>query len=147
MKGLFLIAFLFLGFNFTAQEIPKTSFKDSIALLEEEIFVDPVIDAEFPGGYVAMMKFIQENLVIPKLPNNDSINGRVWLRFIVTQTGDVTNVSVARGIDNCKECSQAAINLVEQFPKWKPGEIYDSGKKELYKIDQWWTLPVLFKNY
>jgi protein TonB len=147
MKSLFLIAFLFLGFNFTAQEIPKTNFTDSVVLLDEEIFVDPEISAEFPGGYVAMMKFIQENLVIPKLPNNDSINSRVWLRFIVTQTGDVKNVSVASGIDNCKECSQAAINLIEKFPKWKPGEIYDSGKKQLCKIDQWCTLPVLFKNY
>lgn len=147
MKSLFIFAFFFLGFNFTAQEIPKTNYTDSVALLDEEIFEDPEIQAEFPGGYVAMMKFIKENLVIPKLPNNDTINGKVWLRFIITKTGDVSNVSVARGIDNCIECSQAAINLVQKFPKWKPGEIYDSGKKELCKIDQWWTFPVLFKNY
>lgn len=147
MKSLFLFLFLFLGFNFTAQEIPKTNFTDSVALLDEEIFEGPEDEAEFPGGYVAMMKFIKENLVIPKLPNYDTINGKVWLRFIITKTGDVSNVSVARGIDNCIECSQAAINLVEKFPKWNPAEIFDNQKKEWCKIDQWCSLPVLFKNY
>jgi protein TonB len=94
-----------------------------------------------------MMKFIKENLVIPKLSNNDTINGRVWLRFLITKTGDIKNISVEKGIDNCKECSQEAINLVEKFPKWKPGEIYDNQKKESFEIDQWCRLPIQFKNY
>jgi TonB family protein len=148
MKAIVLFSLLFLSARISAQEIPKVNFTDSVALLDDEIFVgDPATQAEYPGGYIAMMKFIQENLVIPKLSNNDTINGKVLLRFMVTKTGDLTNASVAKGIDNCKECSQEALNLLEKFPKWNPAEIFDNQKKEWCKIDQWFTLPVLFKNY
>lgn len=147
MKATILFSLFFLSARISAQEIPKTNFTDSVALLDDEIFIsDPEIEAEYPGGYSAMMDFIKENLVIPKLSNNDTINGKVWLRFLITKTGDIKNISVEKGIDNCKECSQEAINLVEKFPKWKHGEIYDYQKKESFKIDQWCRLPIQFKN-
>ena len=124
MRAIILFSLLFLSARISAQEIPKANFNDSILQLDNEIFVgDPATQAEYPGGYVAMMKFIKENLVIPKLFNNDTINGKVLLRFMVTKTGDLSNFSVAKGIDNCKECSQEALNLLEKFPKWNPAEI------------------------
>ena len=99
-----------------------------------ETFVEE--DAEFNGGYPAMMKFIQEHLVYPQTAIEMNIQGRVQLRFVVEKDGQISNISVLKSLS--PDCDKAAIKVLNEMPKWKPGKI--AGRA----VRQWYTLPINF---
>lgn len=99
-----------------------------------ETFVEE--EAEYPGGYATMMKYIQEHLVYPQADIEMGTQGRVTLKFVVEKNGQVSNVSVVRGLS--PECDKAAIKVVSSMPNWKPGK--NGGRA----VRQWCTLPINF---
>ncbi len=99
-----------------------------------ETFVEE--DAEFNGGYPAMMKFIQEHLVYPQTAIEMNIQGRVQLRFVVEKDGRISNISVLKSLS--PDCDKAAIKVLNDMPAWKPGKI--AGRA----VRQWYTLPINF---
>ena len=101
----------------------------------ECVFIEPL--ASFPGGHSAMMKFIAENLVYPKEAHEKGIEGRVTLKFIVAETGEIKDVSVASSVDPLLD--QAAIDVLLKMPKWIPGRL--KGKN----IAMNYNIPINFK--
>lgn len=85
----------------------------------DQIFVVVESMPEFPGGYEALMKYLQQNLKYPALAKEMGIKGRVFLSFVVERDGSVTDIIVLRGIGG--GCDEEAIKVVERMPKWKPG--------------------------
>jgi protein TonB len=79
------------------------------------------IDAEYIGGYVEMMKFIQTNLVYPQDAIEMGDQGKVYLNFVVEPDGSITNVNVERGV--CASIDREAERIIRSMPKWKPGEM------------------------
>ncbi len=92
---------------------------------------------QFPGGESAMMQYIGTNLKYPESAAKENIEGRVVLRFVVTKTGDIKDVSVIRSLDS--RCDEEAMRVVRAMPKWTPGK---QGGKD---VDVYYTLPVLYK--
>lgn len=86
---------------------------------DEQIFVVVESMPEFPGGYEALMKYLQENLKYPAMAKEMGIKGRVFLSFVVEKDGSVTDVKVLRGIGG--GCDEEAVKVVQNMPKWKPG--------------------------
>ncbi len=95
--------------------------------------------AEFPGGVQAMKEYLAANLKIPDVAEELSINGKVYLRFVVSETGNISNVSIKKGIADCQECDMEAIRVVKKMPDWIPAK--NNGKA----VNCWYTLPVAFK--
>ncbi|WP_165024940.1 M56 family metallopeptidase [Dysgonomonas sp. ZJ279] len=91
----------------------------------------------FPGGELEMHKFIGENLNYPADAVEAKIQGRVTLRFIVKSTGEVTDVSIIRGVH--PSCDNEALRVVKSMPNWNPGK--QNGKA----VDVYFTLPILYK--
>jgi len=102
--------------------------------------VKPLYEAEempkYPGGPVAMMKFITENLHYPEDAKAAGVEGRVTTRFVVTKTGVIANVTIVRGI---YECNNEALRVIKAMPKWDPGKIKG------VPLDVYVTLPITFK--
>lgn len=73
---------------------------------------------EFRGGIEAFHKFINENMQSPALLSDSDIQGTVFIQFIVSETGRVSNVKVLRGIGG--GCDEEAILLVKMMPDWIP---------------------------
>lgn len=48
-----------------------------------------------------------------------AIEGKVAIRFIVTEDGSLDSISVVRSTDSILE--KDALKLVQDMPKWKPG--------------------------
>ena len=92
---------------------------------------------EFPGGEAELLKFIQENLHYPTSASEMGVEGRVTIRFVVSKTGEVTNVEVIRGLEPM--CDKEAIRVVKLMPKWIPGR--QNGRN----VPVYFTLPVLYK--
>ncbi len=105
-----------------------------------EIFEDYEEYAEFPGGPTALKKYLAENIIYPESAVKNKIEGSVYVRFLVTKNGEISNVQVKKSIPDCDECSEEAIRVFKSMPRWKPakykGEIVDSyfNSKVTFKI-------------
>jgi len=102
-----------------------------------EIFVIVEQMPEFPGGELALRKFIAKNVNYPAIARESDIQGKVFVRFEVTKTGSVDKVSVVRGVDEILD--NEAIKVVKKLPKFKPGK--QRGKN----VSVWYTVPINFK--
>ena len=102
-----------------------------------ETFVEE--EADFPGGFAEMAKFINDNIDYPQEAIDLGIKGRVTVRFVVEKDGRISNVSVATPLAGCKACDKAAVKVVEIMPSWKAGK---NGGRE---VRTWVTLPVKFE--
>jgi hypothetical protein len=103
---------------------------------EDEILSYAEVMPEFPGGMKEMMKFINQNLVYPKSFVDSDFTGRIYVQFVVTKTGEIEKISIAKGINNAIEFNQEAIRLVKQMPRWIPGR--EKGKAVNVKM----VLPI-----
>ncbi|MBK6571288.1 MAG: energy transducer TonB [Saprospiraceae bacterium] len=92
---------------------------------------------EFPDGAAAMMKYIQSNLNYPAIARENDIQGTVVVQFVVTKSGDITKVTIPRGIGG--GCDEEAARVVRSMPNWKPGK--HNGKV----LSVSFTLPIKFK--
>lgn len=79
----------------------------------------PEVMPMYEGGMEAMMKFLQKKMRYPKIAVQNREEGTVFVSFIISSTGEVTNIEVVRGIS--KSCDQEAIRVVSMMSKWKPG--------------------------
>jgi len=98
---------------------------ETVIEVQEEIVEFPDVEAEFPGGAAAMMKWINENVVYPQTSIEMNEQGRVFLSFVVEKNGKVSNVVVERGVS--PDLDKEAKRVVRKMPKWTAGEA--SGRK------------------
>ena len=101
----------------------------------EEVLSYAEVMPEFPGGMPEMVKYLLENMIYPEEMKENGIEGRIFVQFVVTKTGSVENVTIARGIDGL---NREAIRLVKQMPNWKPG--INNGKEVNVKM----IIPIRF---
>lgn len=104
---------------------------------EEEIFVAVEQQAEFPGGTTALMKWLQTNIRYPEAAQQNDIQGRVVVKFVVEKDGSVGHAEILRGVD--KDLDREALRVVNKMPKWQPG------KNNGVAVRSYFTLPVSFK--
>lgn len=74
----------------------------------------------FPGGDNAMIQFMQAHLHYPQKEMTDSIEGRVLLKFEVTEDGSVTDVHVIKSVNPVLDAE--AVRVVKMLPKFIPGK-------------------------
>lgn len=75
----------------------------------------------FPGGTNALNTFIASNLKYSVVAQENGIQGRVIVKFIVEKDGSISNVEVDRSVD--PGLDNEAMRVVKAMPKWIPGQI------------------------
>ena len=83
------------------------------------------------------MRFLNKNIKYPTIAQENGIQGRVILQFVVNKDGSIVDVVVARSVDPYLD--KEAVRVVNMMPKWKPGK--QRGKPVRVKF----TLPVTFR--
>jgi protein TonB len=89
-------------------------------IVEAEIFTVVEESPSFPGGDVARIKFLQENIEYPTMARESGIQGTVYVTFVVEPNGSVSNVQILRGIGG--GCDEEAIRVIKAMPSWNPGK-------------------------
>ena len=74
---------------------------------------------EYPGGEMALRKFISSNVTYPENAKKKGIQGKVFISFIVSKEGAVRGAKVIRGVD--PELDREALRVVNLMQEWKPG--------------------------
>ena len=115
------------------------SFTTSTAQTKKNNMVYDVVEVmpQFPGGQIAMLKYIMKNIKYPKQIMEEGIQGRVTVSFIVEKDGRVSNVRLLRSVQSALD--KEAIRVVKSMPKWTPGK--QNGKPVRVRFN----LPVMFK--
>ena len=119
-------------------ELKKEDTEPGVIAIEDERPYDAVEQMPtFPGGEAELMKFIRENLKYPLSAQKEGIQGRVILRFVVSKTGSIENITILRSLEPA--CDEEAIRLIKSMPRWIPG------KQNGNAVPVYYTLPVVFK--
>lgn len=104
---------------------------------EEEIFQAVEQPAQFPGGDAAMMKWLANNVRYPESAQQNDIQGRVIVKFVVEKDGSIGNATILKGVD--KDLDREALRVVKKMPKWQPG------KNNGVAVRSYFNLPVVFR--
>ncbi len=92
---------------------------------------------EFTGGLQALQRHLQRNLKYPADARMTKRQGSVFVRFIIEESGEISNISLfTRGPGSSLE--DEAIRVVRIMPAWVPGKQHGQPVKVEY------VLPVRF---
>lgn len=142
-----LILCFFLVFNsFTELKSTNLQTETTLSYLINNLPIEPGQDTVFsytekmplfPGGSMAIFRFINQNIRYPESALKNKIQGKVIVQFIINNSGEVKNAKVIKGVS--PELDQEALRVVNSFPVWIPGEQH--GKK----VSVYQTIPIVFK--
>ena len=104
---------------------------------EQEIFQVVEEMPEFPGGMGECMKWLSKNMKYPTISQENGVQGRVIVQFVVNKDGSIVDPVVVRGVDPYLD--KEALRVIAMMPKWKPGK--QRGKAVRVK----YTVPVMFR--
>ncbi|MDO5571816.1 MAG: energy transducer TonB [Bacteroidales bacterium] len=102
-----------------------------------EIFTVVEDAPQFPGGDAALIGFLGKSVKYPVIAQENGIQGRVIVSFVVERDGSITDAQIVRGVD--PSLDKEALRVVNSMPKWTPGK--QRGKPVRVKF----TLPVQFR--
>ena len=91
----------------------------------------------FPGGELALRNWIASHINYPTIAQENGIQGKVYVSFVVGKDGSVSNAVIARGVD--PSLDKEALRVINSMPKWKPG--MQRGKP----VNVSYTVPINFQ--
>ena len=108
----------------------------------EEVDDDRIFDvveenAQFPGGDEACMRWLHDHIKYPSICQEQGVQGRVIVAFVVNKDGSIVDVKVLRSPD--QHLSDEAVRVVKQMPKWKPARQGNRSVRSRF------NLPVMFR--
>lgn len=101
------------------------------------IFKTPENVPSFPDGQAALLRFMAQNLELPKWWPDSTIEGMVVVQFLIEKDGSIHDIKVVKGLQ--PEIDACCIKLVQKMPKWQPGRSRGPQLPCLY------TLPIRIK--
>lgn len=106
---------------------------------EEEVLANEIVEvqAAFPGGEAALLRYVSEHLVYPSIAQEQDLQGVVILRFRVEKDGSIGQIVIKKGLS--KECDEAAAKVVASLPRFTPA------RQQGHPVPVWFTLPVRFR--
>ncbi len=116
--------------------------KEAVAQPEPKPEVEKVFDVveqmpSFPGGPSALMEWLSNNVKYPVVAQENGVQGRVVVSFVVERAGSITDVKVVRGVD--PSLDREASRVVRAMPRWIPGKQNGSAVRVKYNV------PVAFR--
>jgi len=106
------------------------------------VFTEPVpekpltIVEKMPEFNGDLLQYLSSHVHYPDVARNNGIEGRVVIRFVVDESGAVTEAQVLKGIGG--GCDAEALSVVNGMPRWKPG------KQNGRAVKVYYTIPVNF---
>ena len=101
--------------------ILSTFYFSAFAQAEAENIAHADIQPEFDGGEFGFQNYLFENLIYPSYAADNGIDGEVYVKFIVDETGAVEKESVEVQIGVHPSIDTEAVRLIKESPNWIPG--------------------------
>ena len=111
-------------------EAPKPEVENKVFDVVEQM-------PSFPGGQGALMQYLANNIKYPVVAQENGVQGRVVVSFVVERDGSITDVQVVRSVD--PSLDREAQRVVRSMPKWIPGKQNGQAVRVKYNV------PVSFR--
>ncbi len=132
----------------TQSTITPINIEEEIVNIEEDIdvspkldynaiFDDPEIAPAYPGGTAAIFSHIARKMRYPLIAQENGIQGKVIVGFIVEKDGSLSNIEVLESID--PNLDKEALRVINALEKFSPGKMHGTPVRTSM------TLPVTFK--
>ena len=92
---------------------------------------------QFPGGPSSLFDYLSRNIKYPVIAEENGVQGRVIVTFVVERDGSLNDVKVVKSID--PSLDKEAQRVVRSMPHWIPGKLNGSPVRVKY------TVPVTFR--
>ena len=92
---------------------------------------------QYPGGPSGLFQFLSQNIKYPVVAEENGVQGRVIVTFIVEKDGSISNVTIVKSVD--PSLDKEAIRVIKSMPKWIPGKQKGAPVRVKY------TVPVTFR--
>ena len=120
----------------TVEESQSVETREMTVKEQPDDSVASYVDPFFPGGDVACMKWLSENVKYPAEAVEKGIKGRVIVQFVVTKDGKITDAEVARSVDPLLDAE--ALRAIRSMPDWEPAQ------RDGQNIAVKYSLPIAF---
>ena len=107
------------------------------APVEENVFDVVEQMPQFPGGDAALFEYLSTHIKYPTIAEENGVQGRVIVTFVVERDGSITDVKVVKSVD--PSLDKEASRVVQGMPKWIPGKQNGAPVRVKY------TVPVTFR--
>lgn len=115
--------------------LPKVPVEPSAPF--DQPYNNPDIQASFPGGEKALIRFLERNLQTPvTLESNETV--QVKVKFVVDFDGDLQSFYIEQ--DGGIEFNKEVVRVLKKMPRWNPG------KKGGQNVPVYYTIPVKFTS-
>ena len=120
--------------NDIAVATPPPALKEEVT---QKVFDVVEVMPSFPGGQGALIQYLNSHVKYPVVAQENGIQGRVTISFVVERDGSITDVKVARSVD--PSLDKEAARVVSSMPRWTPGKQNGSAVRVKFNV------PVVFK--
>lgn len=103
-----------------------------VSVQEMPIF-NPQKNKTYEEGCKDLFVTMQRMVRYPIAAQESSIQGKVYVKFVVTRNGDISNIQVIRKVDPLLD--EEVVRVVQNLPKFKPGKQFNK------------KVPVWFSGY
>lgn len=117
-----------------------------VSAQEKEVEAIPISypdeKAQFGGGNLEFQQWVKEHQVYPREALELGLQGRVTIRFTVSEKGKLKNVEVISGVH--KSLDEASVRVIkESAGLWTPGkDRYDKPCSTTFFFPVIWVLPI-----
>lgn len=125
--------------TFSQRAVRQASLRDLPAQVPEpRTIVFGMVGTEpmpsFPGGQDSLVAYLKRNL---RYPASTTVEGKVFVSFVITQTGHITQAKVLKGVNPILDAE--ALRVVRQMPRWiQPSQ--------QHTVEVSYTLPITFMH-
>ncbi len=92
---------------------------------------------KFPGGKIGLQQYISKHLKYPVEAIQKGLQGKVFVKFIVSSNGEIKKVSLVNSVHPLLD--KEALRVVKSLPKW------EAGTQNGQKVNVWITIPIVFQ--
>jgi TonB family protein len=117
---------------------PKTTESTAKTNQEASVYAPGALDTppQFKGGQKKLLRFLNKNLHYPTSAEEQGVEGKVFVYFVVEDSGVLSNFKVLRGIG--AGCDEEALRVVRLLPSWQAGTLNGVDVRSSY------VLPITF---
>ena len=106
---------------------------DTTDVKKENVIVQP----EYDGGISKLYDYITTNFIYPDECGKRQVSGTVEVKFTIEKSGDVSAVSVIKGID--ETIDEELVRIFKAMPMWIPATL--DGEPVRYTV----VMPITLK--
>jgi len=118
--------------DFTTGKVAVTNYETPPKEIKPDVYTAAGIEKapSFPGGLEKFYEYFKANFKTPE--DSKDITIRIFFSFIVNIDGSLSDIKLLRGIN--ESVNKEAIRVLQESPKWIPGEQGGEKVRVIYSI-------------